>query len=225
MTFKYEKQKLRQGYDGVIGCDEVGRGCLAGPVVAAAVALPQACGFKLRAANFGQIRDSKLLTPKKREELAEFIKENFLWSVARVSPKQIDRLNIHHATLLAMRLAVEKLHTTASSQEKILRKSAESFNRERHDNLFLFLDGKFIIPKFNMKQEAVVGGDNKVLSVAAASIVAKVYRDELMRKYHLKYPAYDFHRHKGYATSRHREMVKKYGLCKIHRLSFCTHLT
>ncbi len=210
MNTKFEQQKFKDGYSVVIGCDEVGRGCLAGPVVAAAVIFDcsklQIIGHNL----FKQIKDSKQLSPKKREELACFIKQNFQWGIGEVSPMEIDKINIHQATLLAMRKAAQSL-SCANSHEL----AQESKGR------FLIIDGKFILPKFDMEQEAIVDGDNKIFSIAAASIVAKVYRDELMRKMDLKYPQYAFAQHKGYGTLHHRNMITEHGLCPIHRRSFC----
>lgn len=232
---------MAEGYSFVIGCDEVGRGSFAGPVVAAAVAWPQVKSGKLQVRSLRQIRDSKLLAPKKREELSRFIKENFLWGVAEVAPETIDRINIHNATLLAMRSAVENLLQSAgsvlpeflSASEKIsgIQEERPMGTTQKHGSLscgwddtvrtFLYLDGKFIIPSFNMKQEAVVDGDNKILSVAAASIVAKVYRDELMASMDAQYPDYGFARHKGYGTLHHRQMILAHGLSQIHRRTFC----
>ena len=216
MTFKYENKKLRQGFAYVAGCDEVGRGSLAGPVVAAAVVISSS---KYKVVSSMGVKDSKLLTPKKREELSSAIKKcTVAWSIGEVSSAEVDELNIHQASLLAMRRSVENLAGQLPAAE----------------NLFLYIDGKFIIPpfakatdgkfKFHLEQEAVVGGDNKVLSVAAASIVAKVYRDELMREYDEQYPLYNFAQHKGYATFHHRQMVREYGLSDIHRVSFCRQL-
>lgn len=228
MTPKFENKKISQGYNIVIGCDEVGRGCLAGPVVAAAVCLN--LGFKI--GNLKLVKDSKLLTPQKREELALIIKQNAWWGIGEADEKTIDKINIHNASLLAMRKAVENLLCHCEEfqykrdDEAVLVKEqiAALPSLARNDKMFLYIDGKFKLPDFHMEQEAVVGGDNKILSVAAASIIAKVHRDSLMRKYHLKYPLYDFARHKGYATFHHRQIVKQYGLCSIHRLSFCRNL-
>ncbi len=205
MTFKYEKQKFREGYAAVMGCDEVGRGCLAGPVVASAVVFNQSkMGDKRLLAS--EIKDSKLLTPAKREELSENIKTCArAWSIAEVSSEIVDEINIHHASLLAMKKAVGKLACSLAGT-------------------FLFIDGKFTIPRLKLPQEAVVGGDNKILSIAAASIIAKVYRDRLMQRLDRDFPGYNFARHKGYATEHHRAMVLKYGLSPVHRQSFCQNL-
>lgn len=205
MNFKYENQKRKQGYAHIIGCDEVGRGSLAGSVVAAAVTIRKGMRYK----GIG-IKDSKLLTAERREELAEVIKQNFLWSIGEVSQGVIDKINIHNATLLAMKKAVESLQSAYSYQFV--------------GNRIAVIDGKFIIPDLDLHQEAVVDGDNKILSIAAASIIAKVHRDSLMRKLHNKHPIYNFAQHKGYGTFYHRQMILQNGLSPIHRVSFCSHI-
>lgn len=250
MNTRYEQKKISEGYSFVIGCDEVGRGSLAGPVVAAAVALPlRVESGKLKVIKSAGIRDSKLLTAKKREELSAVIKENCLmWSIGEVSSEVIDKINIHQATLLAMKKAVEgvakslsllnpeffTLSTISQSKDypefgttRLVRKNVSASRLTGRNNIvktFLYIDGKFIIPNLQMEQEAIVRGDNKVLSVAAASIVAKVYRDELMESLGVLYPEYNFAKHKGYGTLDHRRMIKKYGLSLIHRKSFCKNL-
>jgi ribonuclease HII len=213
MTYKYENKKHKQGFTHIIGCDEVGRGCLAGPVVAAAVILPRVESKKSKVKSFEEIKDSKLLSPQKREELSVVIKKNCLaWGIGQVDEKIIDKINIHRATLAAMKLAVENLL------------SANSHELAPGGKTFVVIDGKFTIPDLNMEQEAVINGDNKILSIAAASIIAKVYRDDLMRKLHRKYPIYNFWQHKGYGTLLHRTMILQNGLSKVHRKSFCHQL-
>jgi ribonuclease HII len=242
MNLNFETKKLAEGYKYVIGCDEVGRGCLAGPVVAGAVVLSNH-----QHDIYKEIKDSKELTAKKRQELSVVIKKIALsWSIAEVSPKQIDEINIHNASLLAMRKAVdsvvrhcEESYTgNRSSDDAAILGSGKrlllSDALDRNDKVFLFIDGKFIIPSFtkttecksnfNIEQQAVIGGDNKVLSIAAASIIAKVYRDELMQKFDKQFPGYGFTKHKGYATVVHRQAVIKKGLSPIHRLTFCKKL-
>lgn len=216
MNIKFETKKLAEGYKYVIGCDEVGRGCLAGPVVAAAVALPS---IKYKVLGIMGIKDSKLLSSKKREELSAVIKEVALaWSIAEVSPKEIDKINIHNASLLAMRKAVEGLVLKNVAQASGLPQSRMRVTEAPH---YIFIDGKFVIPNFSEYQQAVIGGDNKVLSIAAASIIAKVYRDELMQKLDKQFPAYGLAKHKGYATTAHRNTITQAGLSSIHRLTFC----
>jgi ribonuclease HII len=213
MDTSYEKQKHKKGYLHVIGCDEVGRGSLAGPVVAAAVVLD----FRLEISDLIKrgIKDSKLLLPKKREELSGAIKQySVAWGIGAVEPAVIDEINIHHATLLAMKMAVENLLQSVSCESEL----------PPSQNFFLCLDGKFAIPDCGLRQEAVVDGDNKILSVAAASIIAKVYRDNLMRELHKQYPDYNFEQHKGYGTLHHRKMIIKHGLSAVHRSSFCKNL-
>jgi len=206
MNLRYERRRLTEGHRHVIGCDEVGRGCLAGPVVAAAVVLDfnKVKGLKVK-----EIKDSKLLTAEKREELSRNIKTFALaWSIGSVSQNTVDKINIHNASLLAMKKALQNLISSNS--------------RELENGCLVAIDGKFVIPKFNITQEAIIDGDNKILSIAAASIIAKVYRDGLMKKLHEDYPIYNFAQHKGYATEYHRKMITKHGLSPLHRLTFCS---
>ncbi len=242
MTFNYETKKIKLGFTHIIGCDEVGRGCLAGPVVAAAVVFAVG-GDKLKVESekykvikSAGIRDSKLLSAEKREELSTLIKENCLaFGVGVVDEKTIDKINIHNATLLAMKLAVEqtlsfpgviqKPQCYSEAEESQLPVKRSFVGGTPQDdavgNALLLIDGKFTIPNLDIEQEAIVDGDNKILSIAAASIVAKVYRDELMRNLHQKYPIYNFAQHKGYGTLFHRTIIAKNGLSPIHRKSFC----
>lgn len=176
----------------VVGVDEVGRGCLAGPVVAAAVILSKA-SKKL-------FFDSKVLTESRREELFEIIKRDHAWAVGFASVLEIDRINIFHASHLAMRRAVNGL---------------------RVKNGHVLVDGKFKIPRLRgMLQTALIKGDSRAEPVSAASIVAKVTRDRLMKELALRFPQYGFEIHKGYATEFHRQALKKHGPCKHHRRSF-----
>lgn len=244
MNFRYESKKIREGYAGVIGCDEVGRGCLAGPVVAGAVLLPQVKSEKFKVIRSCRIKDSKLLTAKKRELLAEIIKQNCVaCGIGLVEHDVIDKINIHHASLLAMRKAVDDLLKTISTEPRAKRSEAEGraeksvinrplvfgpqaglrsgWKQKDQKKFILSLDGKFTIPSFAMEQEAVVDGDAKILSIAAASVIAKVYRDGLMREFDKQYPQYNFGRHKGYATKLHCRAIEKFGMTRIHRLSFC----
>ncbi len=210
MNTKFEQQKFKNDYSIIIGCDEVGRGSLAGPVVAAAVAaVSDSFNLKSNISNLKSIKDSKKLSAKKREELASFIKQNFLWGIGEVGAEVVDEINIHKATLLAMEKAVKNL------LKKIPVPS---------ETIFLYIDGKFTPAGLQLDRQAVVGGDNKIFSVAAASIVAKVYRDGLMTKLDKKFPQYGFARHKGYGTLHHRQMIIKNGLSFLHRKSFCKKL-
>lgn len=228
LSTEYEQLWMNRGYDLIVGCDEVGRGCLAGPVVAAAVALPRVESEKFQVIKSAGVRDSKLLNAKQREERDVVIRENCLgWGIGSVEPEVVDEINIHQATLLAMRRAVENILQSVSCE------SADRGTEEEKKNILLVVDGKFIpfgpscdqeknIKKnFHMKQEAIVDGDAKIFSIAAASIVAKVYRDTLVMKLDELFPEYGFARHKGYGTLQHRTAIRKYGLTRIHRRTFC----
>lgn len=183
----------------VIGVDEAGRGPLAGPVVAAAVKL------KKYSEVLDEINDSKKLTEKKREKLYDIIVENFEIGVGVVSAIEIDEVNILNATFLAMRKALCEL------QDKL---------KDYEQNIVL-VDGNFKIREYKGEQVPIVKGDAKSLSIAAASIIAKVTRDRMMRELDKVYPNYDFSKHKGYGTKKHVEILKKMGPIKgIHRNSF-----
>lgn len=200
----FETKKFREGYSFVIGTDEVGRGSLAGPVVAAAVAFESRLKIKDLRLKLRKVQDSKVLSRSVREILSEEIKKTALaWGVGIVFPDVIDEINIHHASLKAMMLAVKKIQNKTTN------------------NTFLFVDGKFTIPNISVDQNAVVDGDAKIFSVACASIIAKVYRDNLMRQLHVKLPQYNFAKHKGYATLHHHQAILKYGISEYHRKSFC----
>ncbi len=182
----------RRGFERVAGVDEVGRGCLAGPVVAAAVVL--APDRPVRG-----LRDSKLLTPSARERLyAQVVERAAAWALAAVDPGEIDRLDIHRASLRAMRDAVAALVPAPD---------------------FVLVDG-FSIPDLAVDQRAIRGGDRRCAAVAAASIVAKVTRDRQMRRLHEADSRYGFDRHKGYATQRHLEALRRFGYSPAHRRSF-----
>ena len=189
--FNEEKSLWREGFSRVAGVDEVGRGCLAGPVFAAAVILDSK-------AMLPGLRDSKLLALKARERLYAEIIGCSDWSVSEVSPAEIDRVNIHKASLLAMRQAMTGLRPLPD---------------------FALVDG-FSVPDLPFPQRAIVGGDRKCASIAAASIVAKVTRDRLMVKLHESDSRYGFDRHKGYATNAHLEALEMFGYSELHRRSF-----
>ncbi len=189
---KLENELWEQGHQLVAGVDEVGRGPLAGPVVAAAVVL---------ASDWQDpgVADSKKLSPAKRLELDGAIRATArAWALGLCEPEEIDRINIHQASLLAMRRAVEGL------------------GLKPH---FLLVDGRFTVD-LDLPQQAVVGGDASLRSVAAASIVAKVWRDQAMERWHESYPAYNFASNKGYATAEHRRALIQFGPCPIHRRSY-----
>lgn len=222
MNFNYEKNRARKGAAWVIGCDEVGRGSLAGPVVAAAAVLP--INRSEHQTLWKEIKDSKLLNSDKRSELSEFIKQYARWSVGVVSEKIIDKINIHNATLLAMRRAVNSLIRHCEPQAKQSNKQIAILPSVVRNDMIIVVDGKFAIPNLLIPQEAIVGGDNKIISIAAASIIAKVYRDELMGRLHKAYPVYNFAKHKGYGTTEHCEAIVKHGLSPVHRLTFCSRI-
>ncbi len=182
----------------VAGTDEVGRGPLAGPVVAAAVILDMSRPIE-------GINDSKKLSAKRRDELAIIIREQAVaWCIAECSPAEIDRLNILQASLLAMRKAVEGL----GSEWQLL-----------------LIDGNKTIPYFaEGMQRTVVKGDATSAAIAAASIIAKVYRDELMLRLHEEYPVYGFADHMGYPTAVHRSQLIAHGMSPVHRRSFCANI-
>ena len=188
----------------VIGVDEVGRGCLAGPVVAAAVILPSDPPNWVL-----EVKDSKKLTAKKRELLASKIRESSVWSVAEMPPEIIDQFNILNATLLAMHRAVLSVFQIAKQDRDL---SVEDF--------LVLVDGNQNIPDLTFAQKALIGGDNLSKSIGAASIEAKVYRDNLMKEADTSYPEYGFSKHKGYGTEEHREAIMVYGPCPLHRKTF-----
>nr|MBF0221341.1 ribonuclease HII [Desulfobulbaceae bacterium] len=191
-TFSFERELARQGYRAIAGVDEVGRGPLAGPVVAASVILPPSCDFSV-------FDDSKKLSAKTREHLYDVLKANgAIIGVGVISEAKIDRVNILQASLLAMK----------KSQEQLALKPD-----------FLLVDGKFPVP-VALAQHALIKGDSRSASIAAASIVAKVTRDALMTAYHRQYPHYNFLKNKGYPTAEHRKALEVHGPCPIHRKSF-----
>ena len=206
MILPSTKKEIKLASEGavIVGVDEVGRGPLAGPVVAAAAWVDPIYfkkDFKLKKC----IRDSKTLSEKQRNEVFEFLEKNkdFKMGIGEVQPKTIDRINILNASLLAMRLAVEDL-TPKIKKQKII----------------LLIDGNKIVPGLQYAQEYIIKGDQKIFSIAVASIYAKVYRDNLMLNYHKKFPAYGFDTHKGYGTQKHMKALQKIGACEIHRRSF-----
>lgn len=193
-TFEHESKYWNRGLHYVAGVDEVGRGCFAGPVVAAAVILPST----FNASN--EIDDSKRLTPQKRNKLAEIIKKHALaYSIAEISVQIINEVGIGKAAQQAFTKAVMGLK-----------------NAPQH-----ILVDAFRISSFAPHiQTPIIHGDRISISIAAASIIAKVYRDEYMQKLHNKYKTYDFFTNKGYGTKKHREAITKFGLCEQHRTSF-----
>jgi ribonuclease HII len=197
-----EKKLWQKGYKRIACFDEAGRGSLAGPVVAAVVIAKP--GIK----KIKGVKDSKKLTPQKREEIYKLIikSHSLEWAVGVVSEKVIDKINIKNAAELAMVRALKKISTKGGEKKPD----------------FLIIDGNHISAKglksFNYK--LIVNGDDKVFSCSCASIIAKVTRDDLLKKADKLYPHYGFFRNKGYGTKFHKKNIKKYGICKIHRKSF-----
>lgn len=186
----YERKYI--GYAHICGIDEAGRGPLAGPVVAGAVILPAGCEILY-------LDDSKKLTPKRREELYdEIMGKAVAVGVGQVSHERIDKINILQATYEAMRSAVQSLKTAPE----------------------LLLNDAVWIPGITIRQVPIIKGDAKSVSIAAASIIAKVTRDRIMREYEEKYPGYGFAENKGYGSASHIAAIKKYGPCAIHRKTF-----
>lgn len=188
----YEKLAYQEGYRYIAGVDEAGRGPLAGPVVAAAVIFPQEFRNK-------EINDSKKLSAAKRDALYGIIKnEAIAVGVGVVESDLIDKINILRASLQAMSEAVQELDTAPD---------------------FLLVDGLHRVPLSTL-QKPIVKGDSLSVSIAAASIIAKVSRDRIMEMYHRQFPQYNFIRNKGYGTREHRNAIKEFGMCKIHRQTF-----
>lgn len=175
------------------GTDEAGRGCLAGPVTAAALILPK--GFTNEILN-----DSKLLSEPKRIKLRPLIEKNAIcFGIAHVDQYKIDEINILNASILAMHQAID-----------LLKKSPD----------FIIVDGNRFKPFKDIPYECIIKGDGKYMSIAAASVLAKTYRDQYMEKLHEEFPMYNWKKNKGYPTKEHREAIRKYGLTKYHRKSF-----
>ena len=191
-TYSLERSLRQKGYQLIAGLDEVGRGPLAGPVVAACVILQENC-------DNSSFVDSKTINAKNRSRLYQELKQNGAQiSVGVVSEADIDRLNILQASLLAMKKAILTMPVQPD---------------------FLLVDGNQPVP-ISIPQQSLVKGESKSASIAAASIVAKVVRDEMMDQYHLQYPEYNFQKNRGYPTLEHRNAIKIYGPCAIHRQSF-----
>ena len=191
------EQKLwRQGFTAIVGVDEVGMGPLAGPVVAAAVVFPAKASF---ASLPPGVRDSKTLTAKARERLEQEIRQASSGvGIGLIEVDEIDRINIYQAGLKAMRLAITQLPTPPDH---------------------VLIDGR-TLPELPYPQTTFIKGDRDIYTIAAASIVAKVYRDRLMAELHECYPQYGFAKHMGYGTAAHREAIRQFGPCSAHRRSF-----
>lgn|SRR5574344_94548 len=175
------------------GCDEAGRGCLAGSVYAAAVILPKDY-------NNTELNDSKKLSPRKRYELREQIKRDAVaWAVGIVTPEEIDKINILRASILAMHRALDGLKTRPQA---------------------IIVDGNKFTPYKDLPYTTIIKGDGKFQAIAAASILAKTYRDDYMDELAEKYPQYDWKNNKGYPTKKHRQAIKEYGVTPLHRMSY-----
>ncbi len=175
------------------GCDEAGRGCLAGPVFAAAVILPSTFNNKL-------LNDSKQLTEKQRYKLRPIIEQEAIsWAVGIYSAQEIDEVNILNASIFSMHRALDKLST-----------------KPEH----IIIDGNKFKPYNDVKYQTIVKGDGKYFSIAAASVLAKTYRDDFMQKAHEQYPQYNWQKNKGYPTKEHRKAIEQFGISPYHRKSF-----
>ena len=187
LNLKYSEYEIE------CGTDEAGRGCLAGPVTAAAVILPE--DFKLELLN-----DSKQLSEKIRENLKPLIEDKVIsFAVTHIEPLVIDKINILNASIKAMQESIVKLNPTP---------------------LYIIVDGNRFKPINNIPYSTIIKGDSKYTSIAAASVLAKTYRDEYMNKIHEEFPMYNWKKNKGYPTLEHREAIRKYGTTKYHRMSF-----
>lgn len=176
-----------------VGCDEAGRGCLAGPVYAAAVILPEDFSNEL-------LNDSKKLTEKNRYKLREIIeKEALYWAVGVVDNDEIDKINILNASFLAMHRAIGKLGVVPEH---------------------IIVDGNRFTKYKDISHDCIIKGDGKFMSIAAASILAKTYRDDFMNNIHIEFPGYDWKSNKGYPTKKHREAIKNIGITTYHRKTF-----
>lgn len=193
-TLKLEQRLWKKGYRYIAGLDEVGRGSFAGPVVVGCVVFPKDCQM------IEGLADSKLVKPRKRESLAAKIKSLAAsWSVAEIGVSAINKVGIGKATQMAFRKSIKLLSASPD---------------------FVLIDAFYVSHLNRKRQRAVKSGDKICASISAASIIAKVYRDKLMKKLHKKYPQYGFAKHKGYGTKQHQGAIRKYGLSKIHRKSF-----
>ncbi len=189
----FERQAASEGYRFVAGIDEVGRGCIAGPVVAAA------CILDLSRPLPDGLNDSKKLTPEKRRTIAADLRETSLaFAIGQVEPDEIDRINILEATKKAMLGAIAKLEPAAD---------------------YLLIDA-LRLKSCVLPQKALIKGDSISMSIAAASVIAKTYRDELMTSYDMQFPAYGFAEHKGYGCASHYAALREHGPCRIHRMTF-----
>ncbi len=243
---KKEKELQKSGFEVIIGVDEVGRGPLAGPVVAGAAWVnPEILERDFEDREL--IRDSKKLSEKQRDKIYKFIQESddFVLGIGEVSVEMIDKINILNASLLAMRLAVDEVVNKVKSRKlKVKSQTPPKVSRDLETltpftplrlngyegraqgvvaeslKFCALIDGNRKIQNLEMEQRLFAKGDQRIFSIATASIYAKVYRDKLMMKYHQEFPEYGFDKHKGYGTKFHLEQLNKIGACAIHRKSF-----
>ncbi len=190
---EHEIDLWKSGYNVIAGVDEVGRGPLAGPVVACACILPKGVVFH-------GVKDSKALSPEERKRFSDYLcsRADVFWALSVIPAEKIDEINILKATLLAMKGAVDALS---------------------HRPDFVLVDGRDL-PPLEIDARAIISGDSLSQSIGAASIIAKVHRDAMMDEYHIQYPQYGFNAHKGYGTAQHKRAIELYGLCPLHRRSF-----
>jgi ribonuclease HII len=194
-SFDYEDKLLNETADMVFGMDEVGRGSFAGPLVASAVC------FEKKFKWFKEINDSKLLTHDKRKQLSKLILKNSIFLTEQINVDIINKSGIGNANKLIF--------------QKLIKRIKDKYNSS---NVYFLIDGRKIFESQNT--EFIIKGDQKCISIAASSIIAKVYRDELMKKFEKEYKGYNFSKNKGYGTKFHQKALKKYGMSKIHRKSF-----
>lgn len=240
-NFRYEKYYWQRGHRFVVGVDEVGRGAFAGPIVVGAVTFspaPQIKNWTKNILSLG-INDSKLLNPRKRQELAKEIKKNCLWAISEIGVTAINNVGIGKATSMAIRKVIAELiskicRLQAPDSKQILIKEYKALNKKnlKFENWELEISKRttfVLLDTFHIKylrgvglhrQKAIKSGDRKSISIAAASIVAKVHRDKLMQGLAKKYKLYEWGRNKGYGTRQHLEAIKKYGVCRLHRRQF-----
>jgi len=198
-TKDIERKLLKSGYDCVVGVDEVGVGSLAGPVVVCAVSFSSDF-YNKSSGRFKGLRESKLLSPEQREKFMKELRSQ-KYKLGICYPKKIDAINIYQATRTAMRTAIKNVSS-------------------KNSRAIVLVDGNKKIKNLEFDQQAIVKGDQKIFAIACASIIAKVYRDKMMKRYAKRFPHYGFEQHKGYSTKIHQDALNQYGPCPIHRRSF-----
>src|SRR3989344_7270110 len=228
-----ERKLFASGYSLIFAVDEVGMGCLAGPVVVCAVGFRKKF-FNRKHKEYNRLRDSKLLAANQREEYANKLMadKDIQFQVAYAHPKTVDKLNVYNAARLTMKRAIQKLLTNSKFQT-LLRQAQDSEHsrtinsKQIHNSkpkiqnkTIVLVDGKTFIKGLNIGQMPVVKGDRKIFAIACASIIAKVHRDKMMARYAKKYLGYGFEKHKGYGTKYHQAQLVTLGPCEIHRKSF-----